>query len=88
MRAFTMNSKGKTLMSVFTSTIQFLRLHVQTLIKVFPLEFIVKARMFEHAFLGRFRDEIIWVVSHRPAFYVARNLKLSWSQSKYQTQNE
>ena len=55
MRAFTMNSKGKTLMSVFP----FLRLYGKTLIKVFPLEFIVKARMFEHAFLGRFRDEYL-----------------------------
>ena len=56
MRAFTMSSKRKTLMSVLR-TIQFLRLYVKTLIKVFLLELIVKARMFGHAFLGRFWDE-------------------------------
>ena len=41
-------------------------LYVKTLIKVFPLEFIVKARMFEHAFLGRFRDEIVQFHRRRP----------------------
>ena len=59
MRAFTMNSKGKTLMSVFTYRYNrrnyiFLR---KTLIKIFPLEFIVKVRMIEHVILGRLRDE-------------------------------
>ena len=31
--------------------------YVKTRIKVFPLELAVKARMIEHAFLGRLRDE-------------------------------
>ena len=57
MRAFMISSKGKTWMSVFTYNTQFLRLYVKTLIKNFPLELIVKSRMFGHAFLGRFRDD-------------------------------
>ena len=39
---------------MFLRTIE---LYLKTLIKVFLLELIVKARMFGHAFLGRFRDE-------------------------------
>ena len=57
MRAFTISSKGKTLMSVFTYNRRNCVLCIKTLIQVFPLELIVKARMFGHAILGRFRDE-------------------------------
>ena len=45
-------------------------LYVKTLIKVFPLEFIVKARMFEHVFLGRFQDETDVNVTVRPCQYI------------------
>ena len=43
---------------MFLRTIEEIVLYVKTLIKVFLLELIVKARMFGHAFLGRFRDEV------------------------------
>ena len=43
---------------MFLRTIQFLRLHVKTLIKVFLLDLNANARMIWHAFLGRFQDEL------------------------------
>ena len=45
---------------MFLPNSNFFDCEVKTRIKVFFLDLAVKARMIEHAFLGRFRDEIIF----------------------------